>query len=190
MKIKSIIRRLATSISKKMEQLECLHTAVGSIKRYNHFGQWLGGYLSIFKRATPICLSHSSPRYLSKKTKWNQSLKTFTQRLDIGPSLVVQWLGICLPMQGTRDPPWFRNWDPTCLGATRPVCLNYRAHALPESACRNHWSPCPTREATATRSLSTAAREQPRFLQLEKAQAQKQRASVLHQRLNTANIFF
>ena len=109
----------------------------------------------------------------------------FARRLDIGPSLVVQWLGICLPMQGTRDPPWFRNWDPTCLGATRPVCLNYRAHALPDSACRKHWSPCPT-----TRSLSTAAREQPRFLQLEKAQAQKQRASVLHQRLNTANIFF
>ena len=36
-------------------------------------------------------------------------------------SLVVQWLGICLPMQRT----WVQAlvWeDPTCRGATRPVC--------------------------------------------------------------------
>ena len=39
-------------------------------------------------------------------------------------SLVVQWLRICLPMQGT----WVRAlvWeDPTCRGATKPVCHNY-----------------------------------------------------------------
>ena len=39
-------------------------------------------------------------------------------------SLVAQWLGICLPMQGT----WVRAlvWeDPTCRGATRPVSHNY-----------------------------------------------------------------
>ena len=39
-------------------------------------------------------------------------------------SLVVQWLRICLPMQGT----WVRAlvWeDPTCHGATRPVSYNY-----------------------------------------------------------------
>ena len=39
-------------------------------------------------------------------------------------SLVVQWLRVCLPMQGT----WVRGlvWeDPTCRGATRPVSHNY-----------------------------------------------------------------
>ena len=42
----------------------------------------------------------------------------------LGTSLVVQWLRICLPMQGTR----LRSlvWeDPTCHGATKPVCHNY-----------------------------------------------------------------
>ena len=40
-----------------------------------------------------------------------------------GASLVVQWLRICLPMQGT----WVRAlvWeDPTCCGATGPVSHN------------------------------------------------------------------
>ena len=39
-------------------------------------------------------------------------------------SLLAQWLRICLPMQETR----FRAviWeDPTCRGATKPVCHNY-----------------------------------------------------------------
>ena len=38
-------------------------------------------------------------------------------------SLVVQWLGVCLPMQGT----WVRavvREDPTCRGAARPVRHN------------------------------------------------------------------
>ena len=41
-----------------------------------------------------------------------------------GASLVAQWLGICLPMQGTqvRALVWE---DPTCRGATRPVSHNY-----------------------------------------------------------------
>ena len=43
---------------------------------------------------------------------------------NIGASLVVQWLRICLPMQGT----WVRAlvWEePTCRGATGPVSHNY-----------------------------------------------------------------
>ena len=46
-----------------------------------------------------------------------------------GASLVVQWLRISLPMQGT----WVRAlvWeDPTCRGATKPVRHNYRACTL------------------------------------------------------------
>ena len=41
-----------------------------------------------------------------------------------GTSLVVQWLRIRLPMQGT----WVRSLvqeDPTCRGATKPVRHNY-----------------------------------------------------------------
>ena len=39
-------------------------------------------------------------------------------------SLVAQWLGICLPMQGTRVRALVRE-DPTCRGATGPVSHNY-----------------------------------------------------------------
>ena len=43
-------------------------------------------------------------------------------------SLVVQWLRICLPMQGTRVRALV--WeDPTCRGATRPVSHSYWACA-------------------------------------------------------------
>ena len=41
-----------------------------------------------------------------------------------GTSLVVKWLRIRLPMQGT----WVQSlvWeDPTCHGATKPMCHNY-----------------------------------------------------------------
>ena len=43
-------------------------------------------------------------------------------------SLVVQWLRVCLPMQGTRVRALV--WeDPTCCGATKPVSHNYWACA-------------------------------------------------------------
>ena len=39
-------------------------------------------------------------------------------------SLVVQWLRVCLPMQGTRVRALV--WeDPTCRGAAGPVSYNY-----------------------------------------------------------------
>ena len=38
----------------------------------------------------------------------------------MGTSLVVQWLGICLPMQGTRVQALVRE-DPTCHGAPKPM---------------------------------------------------------------------
>ena len=41
-----------------------------------------------------------------------------------GTSLVAQQLRICLPMQGTRVRALARE-DPTCRGATKPVCHNY-----------------------------------------------------------------
>ena len=41
-----------------------------------------------------------------------------------GTSLVVQWLRICLPMQGTRVQALVQE-DPTCHKATKPVHHNY-----------------------------------------------------------------
>ena len=52
------------------------------------------------------------------RTVWS-----FLSKLKMGASLVVQWLRICLPMQGTRVRALV--WeDPTCRGATRPVSHN------------------------------------------------------------------
>ena len=39
-------------------------------------------------------------------------------------SLAVQWLKICLPMQGTLVRALIRE-DPTCHGANKPVCHNH-----------------------------------------------------------------
>ena len=54
--------------------------------------------------------------------KLNQRNKIKLQ--TTGASLVAQWLGVCLPMQGTRVRALV--WgDPTCRGAARPVNHNY-----------------------------------------------------------------
>ena len=39
-------------------------------------------------------------------------------------SLVVQWISICLPMQGTRVQGLAQE-DPTCHGATKPMHPSY-----------------------------------------------------------------
>jgi len=52
-----------------------------------------------------------------------------------GTSLVVQWLGVCLPMQGTQVQSLV--WeDSTYHGATKPVCHNCWAHEP------HDWSSC------------------------------------------------
>ena len=62
-------------------------------------------------------------------------------RPDSRAFLVVQWLRICLLMQGT--PVWSLVWeDPTCLKASKPVRCNYWVHTL-EPICCNYWSPTP-----------------------------------------------
>ena len=80
-------------------------------------------------------------------------LANYPQKVDCGTSLVVQWLRICLPMQGT----WLRAliWDDfTGCRATKSVCHNYWAHTLQ--------GPCSaTREATAMRSLGITTRVGP-----------------------------
>ena len=47
-------------------------------------------------------------------------LRETVKKLRYGASLVVQWLRICLQMQGTQVPPLVRE-DPTCHGATKPM---------------------------------------------------------------------
>ena len=47
-----------------------------------------------------------------------------SQTSEAQTSLVVQWLRICLPIQGTRVRALVRG-DPTCHGATKPVHHNY-----------------------------------------------------------------
>ena len=52
----------------------------------------------------------------------------------MGTSLVAQWIGICLPMQGT----WFQSLvqeDPTRHGASKPMVHNYWARALEPAGC-------------------------------------------------------
>ena len=56
-------------------------------------------------------------------------------------SLVVQWLRIRLPMQGTQVRALVRE-DPTCRGATKPVCYSYWACAL-EPVSHNFWACVP-----------------------------------------------
>ena len=49
-------------------------------------------------------------------------------------SLMVQWLSIWLLMEGT----WVRSpvsKDPTCHGATKPMCHNYWASTLEPTSC-------------------------------------------------------
>ena len=76
-------------------------------------------------------------------------------------SLMVQWMGIHLPIQGTRVQSLV--WeDSTCVGATEarvPQLLSPRATT---AEARTPWSPRPRiREATAMRSLRTTMKSSP-----------------------------
>ena len=53
-----------------------------------------------------------------------QKRKSYTKNKKNRVSLVVQWLRIRLPMQGTEVRALVRE-DPTCHGATKSACHNY-----------------------------------------------------------------
>ena len=65
----------------------------------------------------------------------------FTNWKFWGASLVVQWLRIYLPVQGTRVWALVRA-DPTCCGTAKPVRHNYWACAL-EPTSHNYWAHVP-----------------------------------------------
>ena len=88
----------------------------------------------------------------------------------IGDSLVVQWLRICLPMQGHGFEPWSRR-IPHVAEQLSPRATTPETHA--------HRSQCSTtREATAMRSPRTATKSSPCSPQLEKARMQQQRPNA------------
>ena len=64
--------------------------------------------------------------WVPRRWRWQVQIKMF------GASLVAQWLGICLPMQGTRVRALV--WeDPACRGATGPV--SHGCWACASGAC-------------------------------------------------------
>ena len=103
-------------------------------------------------------------------------VKTWKQTiLFLGTSLVVQWLGICLPMQ--KSWVWSLDWeDGTCLGATKPICHNYWVH-MPQLLW-SPWNCTAAREAMSVRSQFTATRSRPCSLRQEKVRSQQQRPST------------
>ena len=92
---------------------------------------------------------------------WFAELRFHHYKADYRTSLVVQWVRICLPTQGT----WVQSLvqkHPTCHRATKPVCHNYRSPWA--------WSLCSrTGEATAMRSLRAVTETSLCLLQLEKS---------------------
>ena len=76
-------------------------------------------------------------------------------------SLVVQWLIIRLPMQGTQVQSLVRE-APTCRGATKPVHHNYWACAL-EPAHHNYWALVPQLLKPAPRARAPQQEKPPQW---------------------------
>ena len=75
---------------------------------------------------------------LHQRWTWAFHKYIHTNIHKVGTSLVVQWLRICLPMQGTQVQSLVQE-DPTCHRATKPVHHNYWACTL-ELTSHNYWS--------------------------------------------------
>ena len=76
--------------------------------------------------------------------------------------MVVQWLRIHVPMQGTWVPSQARE-DPTCLGATKPLLCSKRSHHS-EEPLRLESRPCPPQLERAHRQQRRPA--QPKTTEL------------------------
>ena len=157
--IQNIYRNVTTQLLKTTQKL-----SRGLKDIFSHIWYWLISTCKAFQH-------HLSLGKCKSKPQW-------------GTLLVVQWLRIHLLGQGTRVPALVRE-DPTCCGATKPMCPSYWACAL-EPTSHNYWACMPqllkpahlepvlhNREGTAMRSPRTAMKSSPRSPQLEKARAQQ-----------------
>ena len=87
-----------------------------------------------FPRHLTLCHCPCNPRDCLR-------IRIYSLKPIWGASLVVQWLRIPLPMQGTRG--WaLVQEDPTCRWVTKPVRHNYWACAL-EPTSHNYWACVP-----------------------------------------------
>ena len=173
-----IISRRPCSAARKKKMAEGQGREIFDFKL---FGWSAGMFLSTMclqiTRKNLLCTTTSCELYLG-----GVKVQKGGSRKACGTSLVVQWLRIRLPMQGTqvRALVWE---DPTCHGATKPVRHNYWAWAL-EPTSHNYWSPhayslcSATREATIMRSTRTPMKGSPCSPQLEKASAQQWRPNA------------
>ena len=130
------------------------------LPRFSNKGHYFWGWHLFSRRQRLHCVRREC-------TKWDVQHSSLCEpwcfllvpKYRGGASLVVQWLRIRLPMQGTRVPALVCE-DPTCRGATGPVSHNYWACA--SGAC------APQQEATTVRGPRTAMKSGPHLPQLEK----------------------
>ena len=64
-------------------------------------------------------------------------MSLFKNSIMGGASLVVQWLRICLPMQGARVRSLVGELDPTCMPKLRVRMLQLRIPHAATKTCRN-----------------------------------------------------
>ena len=113
---------------------------------------------STFSDHTSIKLEINYRKKTGKSTNMCK-LNNVLLKKQLWTSLVVQWLRLCLPMQGT----WVRSlvWeDPTCHRATKPLHHNYWACVL-EPTSHNYWAcapPAHTPQLLRPRAATTEAR--------------------------------
>ena len=128
------------------------------------------GYLIPKLRALPI--TPGSRNYLVEI----RYLTLFQFKKWMRASLVVQWLRIRLPMQGTQVQSLV--WeDPTCRGATKPMHHNHWACTL-EPASHNYWARVP--QILKSALLEPVLRQQEKPLQWEAWAPQRRVAPTCH----------
>ena len=88
----------------------------------NEFGKVAGYTINAQKS---LAFLYTNDEKSEREIRQTLPVTIATKRIKyLGASLVEQWLGVCLPVQGT----WVRAlvWeDPTCRGATGPVSHSY-----------------------------------------------------------------
>ena len=156
-KKKKRIRRISGQILKSLRfpwRFSCLRSISDHI-----FKKWLLTFY--FHQCRPIW-NHSVHKYIRASTNVPDIMRSIVMyKSQCWTPLVVHWLRVCLPMEGTRVQSL--GWEhPTCCEATKPMNHNY-------------WACAPQPEPTLMRSLHPTTREQPPSWQREKALLQQLR---------------